>query len=131
MMSSDKDPFEVVSEQTIQRAEAMCAGLESHLHLDRRGNARQYRGLLTDLDDPAQRDIPVTVAEVGQQAWVTVLTDRPFNACDTALLVFRMPPADDRKYLGRHGASRIGRRAGDDGDHYVLTFEIVRDVRKG
>jgi hypothetical protein len=130
-MSRNEDPFENVSEQTVRRAEAMCQEMGLGLTLDRRGQAREYRGFLTDLDDPDQQNIPVAVADVAERSWLTLLADRPLEPCEKALLVFRMPPTEDRKYLGRHGATRPGQRGGDDRDRYVLTFDIVRDARRG
>lgn len=130
-MSGNDDPFDTFSEQTLRRAEEMCEGLEMGLSLDRRGQARHYRGFLTDLSDLEEHNIEVDVAEVSDQPWVTVVTDRPLDACDKALLVFRMPPAEDMKYFGRHTAARPGKRGEPDRGRYVLTFEIVRDARKG
>ncbi|AKS42422.1 hypothetical protein WM2015_2057 [Wenzhouxiangella marina] len=129
-MADDTDPFETFSSETLRRAEEMCAGLSLNLSLDRRGQSKIFNGAVSDLDDPAGRHVSVTVAEVGDRPWFTLISDRPLAASRNALLVFRVPPGQDRKFIGRHAASEPGKRGSDDAKRQVVRFEIIRDVGK-
>ncbi len=126
----DNFPFDTLSSETLRKAEEMCAGLSTNLSLDRRGRARQYAGALADLDRLGGADIPVTVAEISDHPWLTLIADRPIPECQRALLVFRMPPSDNMKYLGRHGASQPGQRGADDQQRHIVQFDILRDARR-
>ncbi len=129
-MVGSKDPFETFSNETLQRAEEMCAGLSSHLSLDRRGQAQQFSGAISDLDDPSGKYIPVLVAEVSDQPRVALISEQPLEPCRTALLVFRLTASGDMKYVGRHGRSRPGQRHEDHGQRHVVQFDILRDARR-
>lgn len=130
-MPHDKDPFDTLTDATLKRAEELCAGLGTSLSIDRRGKARFFRGALTDLDDPLKKDIPVTVAEIEDVPWFTLISDQSLPACNNALLVFRVPPAENMKYIGKHGEFRPGKRGDQDRGRYVVRFNILRDARKG
>ncbi len=129
-MTRDKDPFDILGDSTLQRAEELCSGLGTNLSLDRRGKARFFRGALTDLDDPHKKDIPVTVAEIEHVPWFTLISDQTLPASNNALLVFRMPPSKDMKYIGKHAEFEPGKRGEQDQGRFVVRFNIIRDARK-
>lgn len=129
-MTRDKDPFDTLTDETLRRAEELCSGLETQLSLDRRGKARFFRGALTDLDDLNKKDIPVTVAVIEDVPWFTLISQKSLPACKNALLVFRIPPAEDMKYIGKHGEFEPGKRGERDQGRFVVRFNILRDVRK-
>lgn len=126
----DNFPFDTLSKETLLKAEKMCAGLEASLSLDRRGRARHYPGALADLDQPRRPDIPVTVAEVSDRPWLTLIAERPITACQRALLVFRMP-GQNLRYLGAHQASEPGKRGDLDREHHIVKFDINTDTGRG
>ena len=130
-MSQGKDKFDTLSEETMRRAEELCSGLSLSLSLDRRGQAHLYDGAVTDLDQPRGRNISVVVAENGDKPWFTLISDEPLEACRHALLVFRKPPGQDLKYVGRYKTSSPGKRGEQDRDRFVTTFDILRDARRG
>lgn len=130
-MTQDKDPFNTLEDETLRRAEEMCANLGSGLSLDRRGQAMLYDGSVADLDDPIRRVNPVlvTVAETADQPWLTLVSDFPLKATRNALLVYKVPPGQHLKYTGEHGDSQPGKRGPADEGRFVVRFNIVRDVR--
>ncbi|TVQ35211.1 MAG: hypothetical protein EA370_09555 [Wenzhouxiangella sp.] len=130
-MSQGKDRFDTLTSETMRRAEEMCSGLSLNLSLDRRGQAKLYNGVVTDLDQPRGRNIPVVVAENGDKPWFTLVAEEPLEACRNALLVFRKPPNEHMKYVGRFKAGSPGQRGEEDRDRFVTTFDIIRDARKG
>lgn len=129
-MAKEDDPFDTFSSETMKRAEEMCAGLSLNMTLERRGHSKLYHGAVTDLDDPKKRNISVTVAEVDNQPYFTLVSDRPLTACRNALLVYRVPPSQDMKYVGKHGDSEPGKRGEEDQSRQVVRFNILRDVRQ-
>jgi hypothetical protein len=129
-MADDKDPYDTFSGDTLRRAEEMCSGLSLELSIDRRGRCKFYNGAITDLDNPNGRNIRVTVADIEGCPWFTLIADQPLEACRKALLVFRVPPGVDMKYIGNHKDARPGKRGDQDKGRYVLTFNIERDARK-
>ncbi len=131
IMSQGKDPFDTLTSDTLRRAEEMCSGLSLNLSLDRRGKATLHNGVVTDLDQPRGRNIPVVVAEDGDKPWFTLVAEEPLLACSNALLVFRKPPNEIMKYVGRFKNASPGKRGEQDRDRFVTTFDIVRDARKG
>lgn len=130
-MNDRKDPFETLSDATMRRAEEMCSGLSMNLSLDRRGQALLYNGAVTDLDQPDGLNIPVVVAEDGDKPWFVLVAQEPLAACSNALLVFRKPPNQDMKYIGRFKNASPGKRGERDRNRFVTTFDIIRDARKG
>ncbi len=129
-MANKDDPFDTFSSETLKRAEEMCAGLSLNMTLDRRGHSKHYSGAVTDLEDPHKRNISVMVAEVDNQPYFTLISDKPLNACRHALLVFRIPPNQDMKYVGKHGDSEPGKRGEEDQHRHVVRFDILRDARQ-
>lgn len=130
-MSNDRDPFEVFSEDTLKRAEEMCAGFSDSLSLDRRGQTTFYEGAVSDLSGPVSNAVPVTVADSGKSASLTLISRKALNKCREALLVYRIPPGRDAKLIGNHVETRHGRRAEDyeEGNEvFITTFNIVADA---
>lgn len=124
------DPAEGLGEDVVRKAEDMCRSLSSSLSIDKRGEAAFYNGAFTDLDSLAHRQFPVTVADIGGQPWLTVISDTALPATGNGLLVFNVPPSDSRRYVGRMHAGRPGRREVDAHQRSFALFDILRDVRR-
>ncbi len=130
-MSRDKELFEALTEDTVKRAEEMCASLSTSLGLERRGQTTYYQGAVSDMTADSGRFTKVTVAEAGRERNVTVISDVPLPETRKALLVYRMAPGDDMKYIGIIGSARSGNRQDDEpGNQYFARFDILQDVRK-
>jgi hypothetical protein len=130
-MQRDKELFEALTEDTVKRAEEMCASLSTSLGLERRGQTTYYQGAISDMAANSGRFTKVTVAETGRDRNVTVISDAPLEETRKALLVYRMAPGNDMKYIGIIGSPRNGNRQDDEpGKQYFARFEIVQDVRK-
>lgn len=132
MRNEDDDIYEFMADDTLKRAEEMCASFGSSLGLERRGQNTFYRGALADMSQGQDRFIKVTVADSGSHAeQVTIISNRPLPASNNALLVYRAGPGEDLKYMGKHGESHPGQRQDDkENDRHITTFTILRDVRK-
>jgi hypothetical protein len=131
MMDRDKKLFEALSDETVKRAEEMCASLSTSLGLERRGQTTYYQGAVSDMSVSGGRFVKVTVAESGRERNVTVISDEPLPETRKALLVYRMAPGNDMKYIGIVGAPRPGNRQDDEpGKQYFARFDIMQDVRK-
>ncbi len=130
-MPRDKELFEALTEDTVKRAEEMCASLSTSLGLERRGQTTYYQGAVSDMIANTGRFTKVTVAEAGRERNVTVISDDPLPETRKALLVYRMAPGNDMKYIGIIGSPRSGNRQDDEpGKQYFARFDIVQDVRK-
>lgn len=133
-MTRDKDLYESISSDTIKRAEEMCSSLSADLFLERRGQTTYYEGAISDMSDMSgsnSRFTKVTVAESGKTNMLTVISKSPLPESKKALLVYRLAPGQDMKYLGRNAASRPGTRQDDDSQAgYFSSFDIIQDVRK-
>lgn len=132
-MKRDDDelqPSDLLSEETLRKAEEMYRRLPSKLTLDKRGEGYYYHGAFTDLDSLSHREYRVTVADIGGQPWLTLISDTELPKTQRGLLVFNVPPRDGRRYLGRTQISRRGRRATDNADQFFAVFDIVRDARR-
>lgn len=127
-MSDKKDPFETLSDDTLRRAEELCAGLGVGLSLERRGRAVLHRGAITDLDDPVAGHVAVTVAEVDHDPGFTLISEQPLPGCSRALLVFRRPPMQDMRYLGHHKDSEPGKRGEADQGKHIIHFTIDQQM---
>ncbi len=131
-MPRDKELFEALTEDTVKRAEEMCASLSTTLGLERRGQTTYYQGAVSDMTTNSGRFTKVTVAETGRERNVTVISDAPLSETRKALLVYRMAPGNDMKYIGSIGEPRSGNRQDDEpGQQYFARFDIQQDVRKG
>ena len=133
-MKQDDDelrPSDWLTEDTIRRADEMYKNLsEQELRLDRRGEAVFYHGAFTDLASVAQREFMVTVADLRGQPWLTLISELQLPKTEQGLLVFKIPPAEGRRYLGRVQKSRPGLRGTDDAGQFFAIFDIVRDARR-
>lgn len=129
-MSRDKEIFETITSDTLRRAEEMCSSLSTSLGLERRGQTTYYPGAISDMNQSGSRFIKVTVAESNQNNTLTVVSDEPLPASNNALLVYRLAPAQDMKYMGRYRDSRRGVRREDTDEQHFTIFEIVQDVRR-
>jgi hypothetical protein len=132
MREEDDDIYEFVSDDTIKRAEEMCSSLSSTIGLERRGQTTYYQGAVSDMNASGSGFVKVTVADSGNTAdQFTLISEKPLPSSNNALLVFRAGPGDDLKYLGRHGDTRPGERQEDeDQNSHIVTYTILRDVRK-
>lgn len=131
-MPRDKELFEALTDDTVKRAEEMCASLSTTLGLERRGQTTYYQGAVSDMTTNSGRFTKVTVAETGRERNVTVISDAPLSETRKALLVYRMAPGNDMKYIGSIGEPRSGNRQDDEpGQQYFARFDIQQDVRKG
>lgn len=132
MRNEDDDIYNFMADDTLKRAEEMCASFGSSLGLERRGQTTFYQGALADMSQSQNRFMKVTVADAGSHAeQVTIISGRPLPASNNALLVYRAGPGEDLKYMGKHGESRPGRRQDDkEHDRHIATYTILRDVRK-
>lgn len=132
-MKHDDDrlgPADWLSEETLQRAEDMYQRLSSQLQIDKRGEACFYNGAFTDLACLSHRQYPVTVADIREQPWLTLISDSELPKTDRGLLVYNVPPRDGRRYVGHTQDSRLGRRDADNPGRYFTVFEILRDARR-
>jgi len=132
-MKRDEDelqPSELLTEETMRRAEELSAGLSEQFSLDRRGEAVFYSGAFTDLDSVAHREYRVTVADLGGQPWLTLISDQQLPLTNNGLLVYNIPPQEGRRYLGRIEKSRPGLRGAEDAGRFFALFDIVRDARR-
>lgn len=130
-MSRDKELFETITSETHRRAEEMCSSLSTNLGLERRGQTTYYQGAVSDMGAGNSRFVKVTVAESGKNKDLTVISETPLNETNKALLVYRLAPGQDLKYLGRHKDSRPGTRQDDDPEKIFFTqFKILQDVRR-
>ncbi|MGY6553826.1 MAG: hypothetical protein ACXIUM_04805 [Wenzhouxiangella sp.] len=127
---TELSPLDLLSADTFRMADEMCANLSTQLSLDKRGQAVFFNGAFTDLRSVGRRQIRVTVADLGGQPWLTLIADREIPATQEGLLVFKVPPSDDRRYVGKVRLSRPGRRVGDDPEQYFAVFDIERDARR-
>ncbi|MDZ7790648.1 MAG: hypothetical protein U5L08_09185 [Xanthomonadales bacterium] len=132
MRQEDDDIYEFMSNDTIKRAEEMCASLSSTIGLERRGQTTFYQGAISDMSGASSRFTKVTVADSGKNAnQFTLISDKPLPSSSNALLVYRAGPGDDMKYLGRHADTRPGQRQDDEeANKHITTYTILRDVRK-
>jgi len=130
-MPRDKELFEALTEDTVKRAEEMCASLSTSLGLERRGQTTYYQGAISDTTTNSGQFTKVTVAEAGRERNVTIISDAPLPETRKALLVYRMAPGNDMKYIGTIGPPRSGNRQDDEpGKQYFACFDIIQDVRK-
>lgn len=120
---------DLLSEQTLRKADEMYQSLSSRLSIDKRGEAAFYNGAFTDLDSLSHRQYPLTVVDIGGQPWFTLISDTELPETGNGLLVFRIPPQEQRRYLGRTSASRPGRRSGDTPGQLFTLFDILKDAR--
>lgn len=127
---SDLSPVDQLSADTFRMAEEMCANLSTQLSIDKRGQAVFFNGAFTNLHSVGHQQIPATVADISGQPWLTLISDQEIAPTQQGLLVFKVPPSDDRRYFGRVRLSRRGLRAGDDPEQFFAVFEIDRDVRR-
>lgn len=127
---NELNPVDQLSPDTFKRAEDLCARLSSQLSLDKRGQARFFNGALMDLGSLSRRETLLTVADFADLPWFTLITDQPLPTTEQGLLVFKIPPNEDRRYLGRIRVTRPGRRRDDGEDRHFAVFEIVRDARR-
>lgn len=131
-MKKDDDalePTDLISDETVRKADAMCRSLESSLSIDKRGEASVYRGAFTDLDSLAHREYEVTVADIHGQPWLTIISDVVLPQTRNGLLVFHVPPGDHRRYIGKMQEGRRGRRDADGDQQFFALFDILRDAR--
>ncbi|MFP4207202.1 MAG: hypothetical protein ACLFSC_00990 [Wenzhouxiangella sp.] len=132
-MKKDDDglkPTDLLSEETLRKADELCHSLSSHLSIDKRGEANFYRGAFVDLDSLAHRQYEITVADIGGQPWLTVISHDPIPETGNGLLVFNVPPGDHRRYIGHIQTSRRGFRESDGDQQYFAIFDILRDARR-
>lgn len=127
---SDLSPLDQLSQDTFRMADEMCANLSTQLSIDKRGQAVFFNGAFTDLNSVGRQQIRATVAEIGGQPWLTLIADREIPPTQQGLLVFKVPPSDDRRYVGRVRLSRRGLRVGDDPEQFFAMFEVDRDARR-
>lgn len=127
---NELSPVDHLSDDTFRLAEDMCAKLSSKLSLDKRGHAVFYNGAFTDLLSIGRREIRVTVADLEGQPWLTLIAEEPIPATSDGLLVYRVPPSEDRRYVGRIRLSRKGLRGDEDQGRYFAVFDIIRDARR-
>lgn len=128
----DDDIYEFVDEETLKRADELVSSLSSTLGLERRGQTTYYQGAVSDMNQPGSRFIKVTVADSGKDNEQLVLvSERPLAASNKALLVFRVGPGHDLKYMGLTDESRPGQRQEDeDKNEFFTVYTINQDVRK-
>lgn len=132
-MKKDDDalkPTDLLSEATLRKADELCSSLSSGLSIDKRGEAAFYRGAFVDLDSLAHREYQVTVADIGGQPWLTVISDDQIPATGNGLLVFNVAPGDHRRYIGRIQAGRQGWRESDQAHRFFAIFDILQDARR-
>ena len=127
---SELNPVELLSEDTFRMAEEMCANLSSQLSIEKRGHAAFFNGAFIDLNSVGRRQILVTVAKVDGQPWLTLIADGKIPVTQRGLLVFKLPPDEDRRYVGRVRLCRRGLRAGDNPEQYFAMFDIEQDARQ-
>lgn len=125
------EPTDLLSEETLRKADELYNSLSSSLSIDKRGEAAFYRGAFVDLDSLAHRQYEVTVADIGGQPWLTVISDDQIPGTGNGLLVFNVPPGDHRRYIGRMQTGRRGRRESDQEHRFFAIFDILRDARGG
>lgn len=124
------EPTDLISDETVRKADEMCRSLGSGLSIDKRGEAAFYRGAFTDLDSLAHRQYEVTVADIGGQPWLTVISEVALPQTGNGLLVFHVPPGDHRRYIGKMEEGRRGRREADADHLFFGLFDILRDARR-
>ena len=132
-MKRDEDelqPSDLFTDETIRRAEELSAGLSEPLSLDKRGEGMFYNGAFTDLASVAHREYRVTVADLGGQPWLTLISEDELPLTNEGLLVYNIPPREGRRYLGQIQKTRPGLRGADHSDRFFAIFDIVRDVRR-
>jgi len=127
---SDLSPVDQISQDTFRLAEKMCAQLSSTLTLDKRDRAVFYSGAFTDLGLPTRREFKVTVADLADQPWLTLIADAVLPVTERGLLVYKVRPDQDRRYLGRLHLCRTGKRQDDHAERFFAVFDIVRDARR-
>ncbi|QKK03192.1 MAG: hypothetical protein HND55_11350 [Pseudomonadota bacterium] len=126
----DDDIYDFMSSDTLKRAEELCASMSSNLGLERRGQLVHCQGAVSDMAQSGDRFIEVTVADPDQGDTLTLISSKPLPASNNALLVYRPAPGSDRKYLGAHPESWLGKRQEDkDNPHYITRYTILRDIR--
>ncbi|MEE4296496.1 MAG: hypothetical protein V2J20_07770 [Wenzhouxiangella sp.] len=123
------DISERLSDETLKKAEELCQGLSSSLSIDKRGEAVFHDGAVKLLDTPLEKEYLVTVCEVTDQPWFTLIGDKQLPASGKALLVFKSQLAPDSRYLGKLKEGRAGLRSSDEGDRFFSIYEPVQDAR--
>lgn len=132
-MKRDEDglqPSDLLSDETLKRAEELYRRLPSNLALDKRGEAMFYNGAFTDLNSLSHREYLVTVADIGGQPWLTLISETELPKTERGLLVYNVPPRDGRRYVGRTQKIRKGLRHMDDAGQFFAVFDIVQDARR-
>lgn len=122
-------PSDLLSKETLRKADEMYESLASRLAIDKRGEASFHAGAFTDLDSLARRQYPVTVVDIDDHPWFTLISEVELPATDNGLLVYQVPPREQRRYLGRTQPSKGGRRTNDPPDRLFTLFDILRDAR--
>ncbi len=123
------DISERLSDETLKKAEELCQNLSSSLSIDKRGEVVFHDGAVKLLDTPLEMEYLVTVCEVSDQPWFTLIGDKQLPATAKALLVFKSQLASDSRYLGKLKEGREGLRTGDTGEKFFSIYEPVQDVR--
>lgn len=123
------DISERLSDETLKKAEELCTGLSSSLSIDKRGEAIFHEGAVKLLDAPLEKEYLVTVCEVTNQPWFTLIGNKQLPASGKALLVFKSQLAPDSRYLGKLQEGRPGLRSADDGDQFFSIYEVLQDAR--
>ena len=123
-------PSDLLTEETLRRAEELYRRLPSKLALDKRGEAMFYNGAFTDLDSLSHREYLVRVADIGGQPWLTLISDSELPKTKRGLLVYNVPPRDGRRYIGQTQKIREGRRQTDQPGQFFAIFDIVQDARR-
>jgi hypothetical protein len=124
------DISERLSDETLKKAEELCQGLSSSLSIDKRGEAVFHDGAVKLLDTPLEKEYLITVCEITDQPWFTVISTHQLPASGKALLVFKSQLAPDSRYLGKLKEGRPGLRSGDAGDQFFSIYEPLQDVRQ-
>ena len=123
------DVSERLSDETLKKAEELCQSLSSSLSIDKRGEVVFHDGAVKLLGTPLEKEYLITVCEVSDQPWFTLIGDKQLPAHDKALLVFKPQLAPDSRYLGKLKQGRAGLRSGDTGDQFFSIYEPLQDVR--
>lgn len=126
-VTEKNDPYNLFSDETLRRADEMCANLGLEIQVDRRGRSTLYSGALSYLNDPIWDHQDITVAEYEENPWLTLISKRPLDAGRRVLLVYRRSLAEDVKLIGKLSDSEHGRRRGEEADYFITRFDVVRD----
>ncbi len=127
-LNEDRAVEVALSEETRKRADELCGSLALSVSIEKRGEVSLLPAMLDDLNSMGSRARPVQIALMPGQAVLTVISDTALAHCSHALLVCRQEQGGIRKMLGRHDASRPGRRGDDPPDKFFASFAVSSNI---